>query len=126
MTTTNPADRAAHDDEEDAALWAAFLASQAPFGLADAARADANLHGADARRTVRAALAIMTKSGAELAGSAEGDAGGDWGAAMRNLADCAGAHARTLRCAAEVLESAALRLHLALCAAPDEGRGVRP
>jgi hypothetical protein len=100
-------------DAEAEALWTEFLASPALMTMTDWEGARNVLFDTGGMRTVSATLLILTKSGQELVDLMH--KGPDMVSAFDELAECAESRAESLRCTAEAMEAAAMRLRLALC-----------
>ena len=89
------------------ALWTAFLASPAQMTMHEMEEVSRMPFAVEGRRTVRAGLVILTKSGKELLNVMHGDAG--MVEFFAELAECAKDRAARLHGVAEALDGAAIR-----------------
>lgn len=113
----------AHADDFDA-LWKQFEECQPVLTLDELEETSQMLFDADAVRTVRAGLAMLTKSGRELLGVMHSDP--SLAGVFEELSDCIEDRVKRLRGVADALDGAQLRLRLALCDARPAGDSVAP
>lgn len=115
--TTSRCTKPPTDFELDA-LWKQFEECQPMMTIEELEETSRMLFGAGGRRTVRAGLLMLTKSGRDLLKMMRNDS--DMVSAFKDLAECAKDRAERMRGVAEALETAALRLGCALCDVPVE------
>lgn len=116
MEATNNSTPSTKDAELDA-LWAQFEACEPVMTVEQVDEASMVMFGADAVRTVRAGLFMLTRSGRELMQTMHSDS--EMVSVYSELAECVSDRAKRLRDAAEALDTAGTRLRLALCDAAD-------
>jgi hypothetical protein len=115
MNTNAPA-RPDHKAAELDALWQQFQHSAPVLTMPEVERASDVLLGTEGARAVRAGLAILTKSGAELLELVHRDA--DAPKVLAELSAVLDERVGILRAAADTLNTAHTRIALALCDVP--------
>jgi hypothetical protein len=122
ITTENVTTDASADEVAEVEKLFEQLEAQ-PALIEDADKMDAQFLNISDRRTRRAALATMAKSGRELIDGVTHDRG--MAVAMAVVAASASEYAESLRKFADMMESASIRTRLALCSRPDMAEVIK-
>lgn len=119
MATCNPSEsnvvalpRRPLQDHDLDALWQQFIDCAPGMTHDEAEQSSRMLFSAESERIVRAALAILARSGRDILGAMHDAPAAE---AFATLAEASKHHAERLRATAEALDNASMRISFALC-----------